>query len=1128
MTQPVLKSAPRTDPTETQRIAANPALSAWVNASAGSGKTKVLTDRVTRLLLSGVRPEKILCLTYTRAGAAEMANRITGILSKWAVCDDKELDGDLDKLQGAASAPQQRSKARRLFAEVLSCPGGLRIRTIHSFCQEILSRFPVEAGLPPYFSLIEEQELEVLKNEVLDDLLREAADKPDEELGQALATLVTAQGEAGFSKMLEESTRAWRKLAKISEQRDAAKKLIAQTRNFLKLEPSDTAEKFRAEAMARAPEVQLRQIAKWVADETSYKEERERLFDVLATPKENWASKFDVYRLIFLTKENKQRKAIASDKMRKAHPEIDELCAIETLRLRSALERIEAADIAEATQHVLFFGLAFSKKLAARKAARAALDYDDLIQFTENLLHQKGIAPWILYKLDKGLDHILLDEAQDTSLAQWDILGSLLEEFYAGEGARTSKDRTLFVVGDEKQSIFSFQNADPEAFHTRRALFAHQFTEAGKKFEEISLQTSFRSAPAVLKAVDAVFESEGARQGVSKEPVIHSPYPNEDGSKKEGRVEVWPLLKKADDEAQGEGWLLSTEYEEESDPLAETADKIALKIKEMLAQPTFLPGEKKPIGAGDVMILLRHRGRFADLMVRALKKNKVPVTGVDRMQLVNQLPVMDLLALVRFVLLPEDDLNLAALLRSPLLGLSEEDLMKVAIGREGTLWSSLKKSSFNAAHEYLSAKLGEADASTPFAFLSRALNAPCPANAQSGRKALWVRLGDEALDPIEELLNKAQNFSLSHPPSLQNFLHWLTQSDIEIKRELDRTEGQVRIMTVHASKGLEAPIVFLPDTTAVPKTMDKFQWSDDGAPLFFPRTPKFGNAQGVWQAARDKQMEEYRRLFYVALTRASRQLYICGWQGKRENDIAETWYGLAEAALKKHHQEHAIGTRTEDAPVIAFADASLAPPPKPEAKKTEVPPTQLPDWAKASVPEEVQTISSSPVSATNVTTATPDAAYARGRIIHRLLQSLPDIPAASRIGAVERFLSHPRHGLNLTQRGEIAHEVHRLLVDEKFEVLWSSASLAEAPLAGRINGAIVFRQVDRLCLKEDEVWIVDYKTNRPPPLTEKDIPAPYRQQLAEYRVLLSGIYPGKKVRCFLLWTFTADLMEIPA
>ncbi|MFA4994275.1 MAG: double-strand break repair helicase AddA [Bdellovibrionales bacterium] len=1116
------------DPNAGQRTASDPALSAWVNASAGSGKTKVLTDRVTRLLLAGVRPEKILCLTYTRAGAAEMANRVTSILSKWAVCDDMELDGDLDKLQNAPSSPKQRIEARRLFARVLSCPGGLRIRTIHSFCQEILSRFPIEAGLPPYFTLIEEQELEILKNEVLDDLLREAADHPEKELGQALSALVASQGETGFSKMLEESTRAWRKLANASNKPDQALKLIAQTRKFLDLEPDDTAEKFRREAMKQAPEAELRQLAAWVADETSHKEERRRLAEILATPNKEWASKFDVYCLLFLTKENKQREAIAGKKMRGDHPEIDALCSRETSRLQSSIERIGAAEIAETTKSVLSFGLAFSSRLAKRKASRAALDYDDLVLFTENLLRKKGIAPWILYKLDKGLDHILLDEAQDTSLAQWNILRSLTEEFYAGEGAHGYLNRTLFVVGDEKQSIFSFQNANPKAFLDYRTFFSTHLENAGKRLEKIPLRTSFRSAPAILKAVDAVFASEAARQGVSEEPVQHISCPNNDGSEKIGRVEVWPLLKKAEEEANDDDWLLPTTYEEERDPQAELAQKIALKIKQMLDRSAFLPGENRPIAAGDIMILLRRRGRFADLMVRALKKQNIPVTGVDRMHLANQLPVLDLLALVRFVLLPEDDLNLASLLRSPLLGLSEEQLMKLAIGRKESLWNSIKTSpSFAAVRDYLSDKLNEADFSTPFAFLSHTLNAPCPANAESGRKALWARLGNEALDPIEELLNKAQSFGQNHPPSLQNFLHWLTQSDVEIKRELDRGEGQVRIMTVHASKGLEAPIVFLPDTTKTPRSVDKFQWSDDGAPLFLMREPKFGKAKDVWQAARDTQMEEYRRLFYVALTRASRRLYICGWQGaKNEGDISKTWYGLASSALRPLHRERALAPNDDFAPEISFADAATSPLAPTHTKSPEPQKTPLPVWTAMCVEEEPSVIFSAPAYSATLSAATPDAAFARGRIIHRLLQSLPDVPPDKRGGAVDRFLSHPRHGLTQGEQDEIAKEVHRLLENKKFAALFAEGSLAEAPLAGRIKDMNVFRQVDRLCLNGDEVWVVDYKTNRPPPPNEKDVPAPYRQQLEEYRTLLRGIYPDKKVRCFLLWTYAPDLMEI--
>jgi ATP-dependent helicase/nuclease subunit A len=1127
MTSSAQKQNSELNPDANQRAASDPAASVWVNASAGSGKTTVLTERVTRLLLSGVKPEKILCLTYTRAGAAEMANRVTKILSKWAVCDDAELYNNLDKLQNKAPTPQQILEARRLFARVLSCPGGMRIRTIHSFCQEILSRFPIEAGLPPYFALIEEQDLEVLKKDVLDDLLREAAENPEKELARALSVLVASQGEAGFSKMLKDVAHERGRLMTT----DDLKGQIARTRRHLQLEPDDTPENIRKDAMNRAPEADLRKLAAWVEKESSYEEERQRLTEILSLPKEKWASKFDVYCLIFLTKKYEPRKAIASKKIREAHPEIDILCSREVSRLRSSLERLEAAEIAKTTESVLLFGLAFAERLAARKAARAALDYDDLILFTENLLRHRGIAPWILYKLDKGFDHILLDEAQDTSRAQWNIVQSLTEEFYAGEGAQKNRDRTLFVVGDEKQSIFSFQNADPEAFLSLRDFFSRRLNDAEKRLELIPMHTSFRSAPTILTAVDAVFAPNAVREGVSPENIKHTATPNPDGSEKIGRVEVWPLLKRPEKEVSDNyEWLMPTTREEDIDPQATLAEVIALKIEGWLAHHEVLPGEKEPISAGDIMILLRHRGRFADLMVRALKARKIPVTGVDRMHLVKQLPVMDLLAMLHFVLLPEDDLNLAVLLRGPFLGLSEEQLMDLAIGRKESLWKSFKTSpSFAAVRDYLSAKLNEADFSTPFVFLSHILNAPCPANINSGRKALWSRLGDEALDPVEELLNKAQSFGQSHAPSLQNFLHWLTQSDVEIKRELDRGEKQVRILTVHASKGLEAPIVFLPDTTSVPRDIPKFQWGEEDAPLFLTHAPKFGKAQDLWQAARAKQMEEYRRLFYVAMTRASRRLYICGWQsGKGEGDSSLTWYGLATSALRSLHQDYLPVDIDGVAPEIAFADTAMPPALPSQTKHPVAQKTPLPDWAFKRIEEQPVVLSVAPFYGADPPSGTPDAAFARGRIIHRLLQSLPDIAPDKRAGAVDRFLAHPRHGLTQDQRNDIAKEVHRLLDDENFVALFASDSLAEAPLAGRIRDVNVFRQVDRLCFHKDEVWIVDYKTNRQPPKHPEDIPPPYRQQLEEYRVLLRGIYPDKNVRCFLLWTCAPILMEAGA
>ena len=1125
-TSPLPQSAP--DPNADQRAASNPAHSVWVNASAGSGKTTVLTSRVMRLLLDGVRPEKILCLTYTRAGAAEMANRVTRELSKWATCDDAALSAALDQLQNKAPTDRQRREARRLFARVLSCPGGLRIRTIHSFCQEILSRFPLEAGLPPHFSLIDEQEMEALSGEAMDALLREAGNEPEGEMAQAVDILVAAQGEHGFAKMLQEIMRARGKLAET-----AGRKTPQDIRNLLQLEHDDSAEKFRRAAMENLPEEKLRAMAAWLVEGSSlYNKRGLRLAALLEkVPAERYAS-FDDYLGLFLTQKNEpfSEKSVASKEIRKQHPEIDVIAAHEATRLMLFLERIEAAEIAQVTESVLFFGKRFTENLAARKASRDLLDYDDLILFTESLLRRRGIAPWILYKLDNGIDHILVDEAQDTSAAQWSIVQALTSEFFAGLGAQESKTRTLFVVGDEKQSIFSFQNADPEGFLSLRAFFDRRLTEAGKRLEKIGLHTSFRSAPAILRGVDAVFAQEGARQGVSPEPVQHSAWRNKDGSEKIGRIEVWPLFKPVSVAAEEDGiWPMPTGYEEEHDPEAELARQIALKIKNWLAQEEAVPGTERPIAPGDVMILLRRRGRFADLMVRALKTNGVPVTGVDRMRLINQLSVMDLLAMLRFVLLPADDLNLATVLRGPLLGLSEEELMQLAIGREGTLWDSLQTSpAFRTARDYLKARLDEADLSAPFAFLAHLLTAPCPANPVSGRKALWTRLGDEALDPIDELLNAAQVFGRARAPSLQNFLHWLTQSDAEIKRELDHGGGQVRIMTVHASKGLEAPIVFLPDSVAMPRAADipKLQWSAEGVPLFLARQPKWGAARPIWQRARDKQLEEYRRLFYVALTRAEKRLYICGWQGgKNEGDASGSWYGLAAAALGPLHQDFLPLDAAGPVPEIVIGDVPLAPKEAAKAKSAPEVKTPLPAWARQPVAAGLAA-PLPPPSSTDVAAATPDAAFTRGRIIHRLLQSLPDIAVEKRPDAIARFLAHPRHALTSAQRAAIAEEVGQLIGREEFSVLFGADSLAEAPVTGMIDGVPVFRQIDRLCLRGDEVWIVDYKTNRPPPVDAADIPPSYRRQLDEYRVLMQATYPGKHVRCFLLWTYAPRLMEI--
>ncbi len=1070
--------SPELEPEKYQREASDPKTSVWVGASAGSGKTTVLTSRVMRLLLDDVKPQKILCLTFTRAAAAEMANRITEKLSRWATCSDDELRDDLDYLQGAAPTTKQLKDARRLFARVLSCPGGMRIRTIHAFCQEILGRFPVEAGLPPHFAVIEESDAEELADDAQREFLQEIADTQKHPLAKTLEFLVRDLGERGFGSAIKSLRSDRVKLNAALAHAGSLDALIAEMRDLLGLGPQDREQSIITEAIdfAVLPQTELRQAAQCLLNGTkTYQARGKTLLAWLNLPPEKRTAAFNDYCGCFFTTKNTIYETFGDSKLLKAHPELDTILGQEATRLQSIKERIETATIAETTEAVLRIGHELIGRYEKRKAAQAALDYDDLIIRTNDLLHRPGIAPWVLYKLDGGLDHILVDEAQDTNRAQWNIIKVLADEFFGGISARDNTERSLFAVGDEKQSIFSFQKAEPEAFAQMRDYFAERLRENGKQLHPVGLHVSFRSAPAILKAVDAVFSKQSVQSGVSMEAIHHFPSrPRAGESEKVGRVELWPLYSASEKAKAEEGlWGMPIGYEEEHDPQALLANSIAKKIKTWIDSKEILPGKNRPITSSDIMILLRNRGRFADLMVRALKKTDVPVTGVDRMKLTRQLPVMDLLALMQFALLPEDDLNLAAVLRGPLLNASEDELMELAIGRKTSLWQSLlnkskTQKSFAGYKDYLVRLLNEADFITPFSFLARILNETCPGSYTSGRHALWSRLGPDALDPVEELLNAAQDFGARHAPSLQTFLHWVTQSDKTIKRELDQGGDEVRIMTIHGAKGLEAPIVFLPDMTGVPRVQDipKLQWSSDNLPLYLSRRPASGVARTLWSEARRKQMEEYRRLLYVALTRAANRLYIGGWEpAKKEAGSEERWYNLVEEGLKLLEKDPAL-IQDQSTASIAFADPETQTPPPAPAIQKAVAKVLLPDWASRPATAEPELARNLAPSQSGVPAATtPDILFTRGRIIHRLLQSLPDIDDTKRDAVTARFLANPQHSLTAQQQKEIGDEILHLLRHPVYAPLFGTGSRAEVPMTGTVNGELVARQVDRLCIK---------------------------------------------------------------
>ncbi len=1154
MTVPLEKTEDlRADVNALQRGASDPSRSVWVGASAGSGKTKVLADRVLRLLLSGAPPQRILCLTFTRAAAAEMSVRLMRRLSAWAISAEEALEAELASLEGETFDRALLEKAPRLFAEVLACPGGMRIQTIHGFAQEILRRFPLEANLPPQFTVIEEAEAEALRREATNAAFESLAEGEE---AWALEEASRLMAEQSLRSLLRGLEGAAGKIEEAFRRYGGPKGLEEKVRTALGLVPGED-EKTLCAAAARGEGADFKALknAARLAYEKGSPQPKgfaERILNWLALDEEGREREWDLYAGIFLTQKGQPNKKLLTDKLRKEFPEVERAYKDETNRILLLAEKREACETARGTKAVLLLSLRAAQSYARRKSARAALDYDDLIRRACELLSRPGIAPWVLFKLDGGIDHILVDEAQDTNEGQWRIVQALVEDYCAGRGGWEDRNRTLFVVGDEKQSIFRFQGADPESFFRMRETLGRRFHEAKKPFDEIALNVSFRSAPAILKAVDEVFADEAVRKGVSHVPVSHRAFRVE----AEGEVEVWPLLLAEKDETDEEeaapkkektapDWSLPAEYETVRNPAAELAKKIAASIAEGIesGQTVFDRGAKRerPMNAGDVMILVRQREPLTSHLVRELKRRGLPVSGVDRMRLSDQLAVMDVLALLQFALLPQDDLTLATLLRGPFVGASEDDLMALAIGRKGSLWESLSQrgeEAYVAWTAWLRAVLALADAMPPLPMLMKILSEPCPADSFCARRAILRRLGPDAEDPLDELLAEAADFSARRSPSLQAFLQEMLTTEREVKRELEQAMGRVRITTVHASKGLEAPIVILPDTTGVPKKdkMSKLIWNEEGLPFYVPREPQGAALRAIRDPLYEKDMEEHRRLLYVALTRAADRLVICGY-AKSEKLPEQAWYKLITRAFSPIQAERVGEDKNKRDARLRGHDGGRADfPPSRHSRESRSPVSHsfaresAPSWLFSPPPPEPSPprplVPSLPDEEEPTTASPRDERFARGRLIHRLLQGLPDVEASRREAAARRFLSHPQHDLTKTQQEELEREVLRLLADGRFAPFFGPESRAEAPIVGLSGARIVSGQVDRLALVDGEVWILDYKTNRPPPENVADVPALYRSQMEAYRGVLRQIYPDRTVRCFLLWTYALRLMEL--
>ena len=1110
--------------------AVQPDASAWVGANAGAGKTYILVSRLVRLMLSGVAPEKLLCLTYTRSAAAEMQERLFDLLGEWALLGDDALRAAIIKRLGDDVGLDDLQKARILFARALETPGGLRVQTIHAFCESLLKRFPLEAGLSPQFDLMDESDMQDMQIELISALLRRP---PNERLRAAMGLLSRALSEPDLVRLGRQVLD--HRAAFADMDKDAHLQNLAQ-KTGLTIAAGAVPEAARLMADARAhiaPHIDA--LATWLDDGSKTDKARGqalRAWRAAAEENGDETAQWALLQPIFLT-EGRLRKSLATKKISEAVPQMARLMHQLGETVEDIALRLRARSTYDLSAALLHFADALLSDYAHAKAARAVLDYDDLIATTNRLLSGHRAAQWVLFKIDSGLEHILVDEAQDTSPAQWRLIRALADEFFTGQGGHDAV-RTLFAVGDEKQSIFSFQGADPREFEKQRAHFNEAVTAVGGRFHYVPLTLSWRSVPHVLGLVDAVFADEGARLGVSVAPVAHQAHRETDI----GYVELWPVERPPAKAPQIDLWALPETAT--ADMMADSAaGRLAARIGDKIA--ALLADEKQNVSAGDILILVRKRDGFVDEMIRVLKRRRIQVAGADRMVLLDQIVIMDILAAADFALNCDDDLTLACLLRSPLCGVDETTLFKLAHGRDGTLWQAFQAQAARAentaalqkAHQRLLWMRNRIDFLSPFDWLSELLA------AQGGHAALRAQLGAEIDDPVGELLRLALAYESRHVASMQGFLHWLRHGQQEIKRDMEGRGGAVRIMTVHGAKGLEAPIVFLPDTCRpAVKTgggAEALQFDEDGLP-FWRASKKLRETYGAKrvEAAAQDAAEEEKRLLYVALTRARDRLYIGGFLGKKSAKLpVNCWYERLAAAFDAPSEmtETIIWSGGEEAPLPQAEEADEG------ARRAAPSPAAAPDWlrqapakedkrtylgAKLFAPSALGEHDMSAPQGANLDAAVLQAAAQRGRLAHRLLETLPAIAAEERRAAALSFLARQETGgteYDAAAAEQLIDEVFAVMQAPDMAALFAPAARAEAPIAGVLrmddgSRLALAGQIDRYVETDTNTLLVDFKTGHRPDA----VPPAYMVQMAAYRALMQAAKPEKPVRCALVWT----------
>ncbi|MDA9231004.1 double-strand break repair helicase AddA [Rickettsiales bacterium] len=1128
-----------------QQQASNPKNSVFVAASAGSGKTKILTDRVLRLLLNDIRPNQILCLTFTKVAAFEMKNRIYKELSEWSIITESQLQDRIFNLTAQNCSKSLLKKARSLFVRVLDDSEGLKINTIHAFCQTLMAKFPIESNIKPNFSIIDSQKENKLLLQAKDMLLKEALENKN--LRKKIENIAVNLNEDDFLDVilelinqrsaLESTIKKYHDLNNLNKQILLIFNSKDKDEDYIDdlIQKPDLTKNFNKEALLK-----IANLAK-ESDKKSDQNYYNLVTNYLQNPNKD---NFDNYLSIFLTKDKSIKKTIITSAIIKKDLNIKNDLLKEAKRLQNICEEINAFTIANLSIDLLNITNKMLEFYQNLKNSNNYLDYNDLISKGSELLNNKEISQWVKYKLDGAISHILVDESQDTNHNQWQIIKAISDDFF-DKNDEIGEERTIFIVGDEKQSIYSFQGADPSIFNDVFYYYSQKLEQNNSKMHNISLNNSFRSKKNILQLVDNIFKEQDYKKAISKINIVkHNPIKLDNM----GKVELWPIINVKEDDANSNkddfSWKINVKPVEKLNSKELLAKLIAKKIKNWLESEKIIYSENRIIEPKDIMILIKDRANnLGNLIINNLQKEKIPVSGGDKFELSSHFLVKDLLLIAKFLLLPQDDLNLATLLKSPIIAISEEELFDVCQikDRESIyLFQALKLSdNINIKKSLI--------------FLDDVQKYYLENQNQIYQLFLYILeyknkkveiieyFKEESREIIHQFLNLCLNFENSEDFGLENFVIQLQNSSLKINIGSANSElNQVKISTIHSAKGLESKIIILADSF---HNSQKIYGTNSSRILWFKhndiKIPIYKSdkncalTDGIKNADKNLSKEEYLRLLYVSLTRAEDELYIAGFGNKSDQNC---WYniiknyGLQNAKSKDSDFSKILGIKsdefTEDDKILYFTDENKNILNKnTENSSNDNKKYKIPEFLTKKAEIELFKNISYPSTIDKNQTISNDVNIVNdfGNIIHKILElfikKLRNNDASQKINThLDNF--YPK--IDSKIRLELFRQISAISNNKVLDFIYCNKIETEIAVFYEENNDIISGKIDLLVIKDNEIIIIDYKSNK---IIEKEIDKTankYKKQLNIYRKIISNIYPDKIIKTAIIWTYLSE------